>query len=61
MKKLLLMLLALALMLTPFTALAAEKVTEYDAAALIEDTAARAASTYTTGGRRAAKRTPSSR
>ena len=40
MKKLLLMLLALALMLTPFTALAAEKVTEYDAAALIEDTAA---------------------
>lgn len=40
MKKLLLMLLALALTLTPFTALAAEKVTEYDAAALIEDTAA---------------------
>lgn len=40
MKKLLLMLLALALMLTPFTALAAEKLTEYDAAALIEDTAA---------------------
>lgn len=40
MKKLLLMLLALALMLTPLTALAAEKVTEYDAAALIEDTAA---------------------
>lgn len=40
MKKLLLMLLALALMLTPFTALAAEKVTEYDAAALIGDTAA---------------------
>ena len=30
MKKIMLMLLALALLLTPFTALAAEKVTEYD-------------------------------
>ena len=40
MKKIMLMLLALALLLTPFTALAAEKVTEYDAAALLEDTAA---------------------